>query len=65
VGKAPRCFSAWTHPVEVSDYEGPHDGDRQQCLRWEMSLLGVELASFAVSHNVLRVGNCRGPVKTL
>jgi hypothetical protein len=30
-----------------------------------MSLPGVELASFAASHNVLRVGDRRGPVKTL
>jgi hypothetical protein len=53
VGEAPGCLSEWAHHVEVPDCEGPHDGDRLQCLCREMSLSGVESASFAASHNVL------------
>jgi hypothetical protein len=53
VGEAPRCLSEWAHHVDVPDCKGPHDGDRLQRLHREMSLLGVELASFAAPHNVL------------
>jgi hypothetical protein len=53
VGEAPGCLSEWAHHVEVPDCEGPCDGDRLQRLRREMSLPGVELASFAAPHNVL------------
>jgi hypothetical protein len=65
VGKALGCLSEWTHHVEGPNCEGPRDGDRLQCLRRDMSLPGVELAFFAVTHNVLRVGDRCRPVKTL
>jgi hypothetical protein len=65
VGVAPGRLSEWAHYAEVPDCEGPRDGDRLQCLRREMGLLGVELASFTAPHNVLRVGDCRGPVEIL
>jgi hypothetical protein len=65
VGEAPGCLSERPHHVEVPDCKGPRDGDRLQCLRLEVSFLGVELTPFAASDNVLRVGDRRGPVETL
>jgi hypothetical protein len=65
VGEAPGCLSEWTHHVEVPNCEGPYDGDCLQHLRWEVSLPSVELAPFTVLHNVLQVGDRRGPVETL
>jgi hypothetical protein len=53
VGEAPGTLPEWAHHVEVPDGERPCDGDCLQRLRWEMSLSGVELASFTAPHNVL------------
>jgi hypothetical protein len=53
VGEAPGRLSEWVHHVEVPDGERPRDGDCLQCLRWEMSLPGVELAPFTSPHDVL------------
>jgi hypothetical protein len=58
-------LSEWTHHVEVPDGEGPRDGDCLQCLRRKMSLSSVELAPLTAPHDVLRVGDCRGPLETL
>jgi hypothetical protein len=57
-----RCQTANDH---MPDGEGPCDGDCLQRLHKVMSLLSVELAPFAVPHDVLRVGDHRGPVETL
>jgi hypothetical protein len=65
VGEAPGRLSERDHYVEVPNCEGPHDGDRLQYLRQEMSLPGVELASFATPYSVLRVGGRCGIVETL
>jgi hypothetical protein len=65
VGKAPGRLLEWTHDVEVSYREGPHDGDRLQCLHQEVSLPGVELALFTALHDILRVGDRCGPIETL
>jgi hypothetical protein len=58
-------LSEWAHHVEVPNGERPRDGDCPQRLRQEMSLSGVELAPFIAPHDVLRVGDRCGPVKTL
>jgi hypothetical protein len=65
VGEAPGCLSERTHHVEVPNCKGPCDGDCLQHLCQEVSLPSVELVPFTAPHNVLRVGNCRGPVETL
>jgi hypothetical protein len=53
------------HHVEVPDCEGPRDRERLQCLRREVSLSCIELATLTVPHNVLRVGDRCGPIETL
>jgi hypothetical protein len=65
VGETPGRLTERAHYVKVLDCEGPCEGDHLQCLRREMGLPGVELASFAASHNVLRVSDRRGLVETL
>jgi hypothetical protein len=65
VGEAPGRLSEWTHHVEVPDGEGPRGGDCLQRLRHEMSLSSAELAPFIAPHDVLRVGDRRGPLETL
>jgi hypothetical protein len=64
-GEAPKRLSEWTHHVEVPDCEGSRDGDCLQRLRREVSLPGVELATFTAPHDVLRVRDRRGLVETL
>jgi hypothetical protein len=65
VGEAPGRLLEWPHHVEVPDGKGPCDGDCLQRLCREVSLPGIKLAPFTVPHDVLQVGDRRGPVETL
>jgi hypothetical protein len=58
-------LSERSHHAEVPDCKGPCDGGCLQHLHREVSFPTVELAPFTAPHNVLRVGDHRGPVETL
>jgi hypothetical protein len=49
----------------VPHREGPHDGGGLKRLRWEMSLLSVELAPLTMMHDALRVHHNQGPIEPL
>jgi hypothetical protein len=63
--EAPGCLSERPHHVEVPRSKRPCDGDGLKCLRQEVSLSSVELASLVASHNVIGVRHRHGPIQTL
>jgi hypothetical protein len=63
--KPPGRLSERPHHVEVPHDERPRDGDSLECLRREMGLSSVELASLTTSYDVLGVHHSRGPVESL
>jgi hypothetical protein len=44
-------LSEWPHYVEVPHNKRPSDGDGLKCLRREVHLSSVELASFVALHD--------------
>jgi hypothetical protein len=49
--EGPGRLSEWPHYVEVPHNKRPSDGDGLKCLRREVHLSSVELASFVALHD--------------
>jgi len=42
--------------IKPLDHEQPRDGDRLECLGWQVGLLGIVLAPFIGAHSLFGVG---------
>ena len=51
--------------IEPLEHERPCDGDRLECLGWQVGLSSVVLTPFTGAHNLFSVGYCGRPVEAL
>ena len=63
--EAPGCFLEWPDQVQPPYRERLGDGDGLECLRREMDLSCIELATLTVAHNVPGVSDGGWPIEAL
>jgi hypothetical protein len=63
VCEAPGCLPQRSDHVEPSHSKRPGERDSLERLRWKVSLLRVELATLATSHDVLGISDHCGLVE--
>ena len=63
--KAPGHPLEGPYQVEPPDHEWPHDGDRLECLGWQVGLSSIVLTPFIGVHNLFSVGYYSRPVEAL
>ena len=65
VGIAPEHSLERFDQIEPPDHEWPRDGDRLECLGWQVGLPSVVLTPFTGAHNLFSIGYCGRPVEAL
>ena len=54
-----------SNQIKPPDHERPRDGDRLECLGWQVGLPSIVLTPFVGAHNLFSVGYYGRPVETL
>ena len=59
------CSFERSDHIKPLDHEWPHDGDRLDCLGWQVGLPSIVLTPFVGAHDLFSVDYCGQPVEAL
>ena len=62
---APGCSLERSNQIEPLDHERPHDGDRLECLGWQVGLSSIVLTPLIGAHNMFSIGYRSRPIEAL